>query len=374
MRRRDYQRGLRQRCRKSLRKAKMCLPWVGEIGTLRGGGGQVAFPNMLTPYNVMKFIPFALAGVLAVSAVCATRLDADVADDYWSPENMAARQCTSVHLWYLPQIAHSAAYQEMVVEKSAPGTYFAANCFSRGYIGVQELNPGPDGKCERIAIFSVWDAKESGDNPHAAAEEDRAKLVQRGEGVVTQRFGGEGTGGKSMRLFPWKEGDVIRTLVVEKPDGEDFRQVSGYLYNPETKKWELLSCWRIQALSRGLKAGSGFVEDFRRNVESKTMERRATFGPAFRWTGERWDQATAFRFTKDGNLNMNINCRLNPKLGYFSLGTGGNLSPEKDFPVFAERKLTPLPAAQEPGSDVMEIITAPKLEAVEYQDNGSFKN
>lgn len=307
-------------------------------------------------------------------AVCSTGVCAQSMDDYWSPENMAARQCTSVHINYLPQVNHTAAYQELVVEKSAPGTYFAANSFSCGYIGVQELFPKADGTCDRVVIFSIWDAKASGDNPHAAAEEDRAKLVQRGEGVVTERFGGEGTGGKSMRLFPWKEGEVIRTLVVEKPDGEDFRQIAGYLYNPETKKWELLSCWRIQALSRGINYGGGFVEDFRRNVESKDQERRATFGPVLRWIGEKWDQAQVFRFDKDGNLNMNINCSINPERGYYSLATGGEIEPEKDFPVRSEKRLDPLPAAPELGKEVMEIIQAPKLEIIEYTDDGAHKH
>jgi hypothetical protein len=119
---------------------------------------------------------------------------------------------------------------------------------------------------------------------------------------------------------------VIRTLVIERPDGEDFRQIAGYIWDPETQQWELLSCWRIQALSRGLGGGCGFVEDFCRNVESKKHERRATFGPAWRWDGKAWSPATEFRFTKDGNPNMEINCRLNPELGYYSLATGGIVS------------------------------------------------
>ena len=84
---------------------------------------------------------------------------------------MAKRQCTSVHLHYMPTVPqHTAAYQEMVIEKSAPGTYFAANNFGCGYIGVQELcEKTEDGtRYVRKAIFSIWDAKDSGDNPHAA--------------------------------------------------------------------------------------------------------------------------------------------------------------------------------------------------------------
>ena len=41
---------------------------------------------------------------------------ADRNSDYWAPENMARRQCASVHLGYLPGMPeHPAAYQELVV-------------------------------------------------------------------------------------------------------------------------------------------------------------------------------------------------------------------------------------------------------------------
>lgn len=314
-------------------------------------------------------------GAIVLGAAVMPVAQADRNSDYWKPENMARRQCTSVHLHYGPGIPHhSAVYNETVVEKSAPGTYFACNNFSTGYIGVQELaGTNPDGTPIRVALFSIWDAKDSGDNPHAAPEEERAKLVARGEKVRTDRFGGEGTGGKSMRLFPWKEGDVIRTLVIEKPDGEDFRQIAGYIKNPATDKWELMSCWRVQALRRGLGGGCGFVEDFRRNVESKEKERRATFGPAYRWDGSAWHQATQFTFTRDANPNTNINCKLNEKRGFFSLATGGNISPEADFRPNATRELTPLPASNPPGEDVMELIRAPKMEIQSYADSGSME-
>ncbi len=317
----------------------------------------------------MKPVISILAGVVAALIFCGQQAVADRNSDYWAPENMAARQCSSVHLGYLPSIhSHTAAYTEMVVEKSAPGTYFACNNFGCGYIGIQELaekSPGTEG--ERVAIFSIWDAKDSGDNPHAAPEEERAKLVQKGRLVKTRRFGGEGTGGNSMRPFPWKEGDVIRTLVIERPDGEDFRQLAGYIWDPETKQWELLSCWRIQALRRGLGGGCGFVEDFRRNIESKKYERRASFGPAWRWDGKQWSPATEFRFTKDGNPNMEINCRYNASLGVFSLATGGDIKPEQDFQLWETKQLPAGKTFAKPGEDVMKLITAPKLETVSYK-------
>lgn len=314
-----------------------------------------------------------LMGLVAFVGALAPQALADRYADYWKPENMARLMCTSVHINYLPTIKNCmATYQETVIEKSAPGTYFSCCNFANGYIGVQELaNKREDGTPVRVAIFSIWDAKDSGDNPHAAPEHERARLVQRGENVRTERFGGEGTGGKSMRVFDWKEGEVIRTLVIEKADGEHFRQVAGYLMNPQTGKWELLSCWRVQALRRGLGGGCGFVEDFRRNIESKQYERRATFGPVFRWDGSKWYPATEFRFTKDGNPNMTINCRFNPARGYFSLATGGNIAMEPDFKVFETKPLPQPVTAPEPGADVMELIQAPKLEIVEYEGAGA---
>jgi len=317
----------------------------------------------------MKPVISILAGAVAALTLCGQQAMADRNSDYWAPENMAARQCASVHLGYLPAIpSHTAAYTEIVVEKSAPGTYFACNNFGCGYIGVQELaEKEPGGRGQRVAIFSIWDAKDSGDNPHAAPEEERAKLVQKGRLVTTRRFGGEGTGGNSMRPFNWKEGEKIRTLVIERPDGEDFRQLAGYIWDPETNQWELLSCWRIQALKRGLGGGCGFVEDFRRNVESKKYERRATFGPAWRWADNKWSQASEFRFTKDGNPNMEINCRFNPALGFFSLASGGNIKPEADFQLWENKPLPTPSTAKEPGEDVMKLINAPKLEPISYE-------
>lgn len=326
----------------------------------------------------MKSVFTLLTGVFALSSVTVQMAKADTDySDYWAPGKMAARQCTSVHLTYETDVPeHTAAYTEMVVEKSAPGTYFACNNFGQGYIGVQELPAEPEnGQPVRVAIFSVWDTMDSGNDPHAAPEEERAKLIQRGEGVRTDRFGGEGTGGKSMRLFPWKEGDVIRTLVVEKRESEAFRQVAGYIYNPANSRWELMSCWRVQALAsrRGLGRGCGFVEDFRRNVESKQFERRATFGPALQWDGEKWHQSTSFRFTRDANPNPEINCRLNGTRGYFSLATGGDIKQEADFPVGQLRTLKDAPPVPQLESAVDELIHAPLLTPQSYADNGKWE-
>lgn len=111
-----------------------------------------------------------LTGLVALAGILGPQALADRYADYWKPENMAKLMCASVHIGYLPAVDNCmAAYQETVIEKSAPGTYFSCNNFSNGYIGVQELaNKREDGSPIRVAIFSIWDAKDSGDNPHAA--------------------------------------------------------------------------------------------------------------------------------------------------------------------------------------------------------------
>jgi len=67
-----------------------------------------------------------------------------------------------------------------------------------------------------------------------------------------------------------------------------------------------------------------------------------------------------YRFTRDANPNMEINCRYNPARGYFSLATGGNIKPEADFAPYDTKELNTRSAA--PGADVMKFINAPKLE------------
>lgn len=294
----------------------------------------------------------------AAAAICAVQV-CSAEEDYWAPQKMAKRQCASVHLRHESSVPHTVALNTVVVQKSAPGTYFCTNCFNGGYIGIQELGDKDEkGNPRRKAIFSIWDAKCNGDDPHAAPEEERAKLLKTGPNVETRRFGGEGTGGNSMCDFAWKEGEPIRTLVVETKEGENFRVLTGYIYSPSTKKWQLLSSWRVQAISTGLQSGGAFVEDFKRNVESKEHERRATFGPNWRWSAEGgWAEVTRYAFTRDGNPNTNIDCRPSPATGYFSLATGGSISAHPNYPLNgsfdlpAKRKPAP-----KPGEDVMKLI------------------
>ncbi|WP_009959144.1 DUF3472 domain-containing protein [Verrucomicrobium spinosum] len=176
----------------------------------------------------------------------------------------------SIHLgWQAP--ASEWFYLEARVEKSTPGSYFMVCGWNTGYFGVQELGGG-----RKVAIFSVWDPTK-GDNPEHVKLEDRVEVLHEGKDVKVSRFGGEGTGGKSMTEFPWKLGEKIRCIVQAKvEDGKT--AYSGWLWQPRSNEWKHLVTFRVQTGGKPLSGLYSFVEDFRRDGKSVGEERRAVFG------------------------------------------------------------------------------------------------
>src|SRR5262249_16422648 len=155
----------------------------------------------------------------------------------------------------------SAFYNELTVEKSADGTYFMACGFSMGYFGIQELANG-----KKVVLFSVWDPTR-GDDPNKVKEEQRVKVLHKGEGLRIHRFGGEGTGGQSFFDFDWKTGTTYRFYVTAKVDGQR-TEYAGHFWLPEKKEWKHLVTFSTFTKGVSLKGYYSFVEDFRRNKES----------------------------------------------------------------------------------------------------------
>src|SRR5262249_353112 len=79
-------------------------------------------------------------------------------------ERLAGIACRSVHLGY-PAGEGAAFYNELTVEKSAPGTYFVACGFNMGYFGIQELANG-----KKVVLFSVWDPGQQNDPKQVATD------------------------------------------------------------------------------------------------------------------------------------------------------------------------------------------------------------
>jgi hypothetical protein len=143
--------------------------------------------------------------------------------------------------------------------------------WNTGYFGIQELGNG-----RKVALFSVWDPAK-GDNPESVPLEQRVEVLHQGEDVKVSRFGGEGTGGKSMTGFDWKIGEKVRCLVRATIEGEK-TAYAGWLYQPTKNDWKHLVTFRVKTGGRPLSGLYSFVEDFRRDKKSVTEERRCEFG------------------------------------------------------------------------------------------------
>lgn len=290
---------------------------------------------------MIKIAPLAV-GAFALLATSITSTAA-------SPEELVKRQCRSIHLGYQAP-AGEWALLDVTPTKSAPGTYFCAMGFNKGYFGMQEL---PNGK--KVIIFSVWDSKS---DPRAhiresdTPEEHRVGVLEVGEGVRPARFGGEGTGSKSFFDYDWKVDETVRFAVHAKPDGK-FTTFSGYFFDNQRKTWQLMAKFRTEH-GQPLGGYYSFIEDFRRNYKSAKISRTANFTNGWVKTVDgKWLPMTAARFTGDNTPSTNVDA--GPIEDGFFLATGGDTEPKttklwkgmkRDAPKAAKPELKGLPGAE----------------------------
>lgn len=223
--------------------------------------------------------------------------------------------CRSVHLSYsAPESV--AFYNEVKVEKTAPGTYFMVCGWKDGYFGIQQ---GGDG--HRQLIFSVWDAFK-GDDPSAVPDGQRVILRYQDPQVRVGRFGGEGTGGQSFLPFPWKVGLTYRLLVTAKPAARR-TEFSGWIFDPRQGAWRKLVTFSTITDGRALKDCYSFIEDFQRDRASTKRARRAAYGHGWaQGLDGQWRFLDQARFTADRNPVLNMDAGV--REGRFYLSTGGS--------------------------------------------------
>ena len=242
----------------------------------------------------------------------------------------------SVHAWH-PAPGAEWVYGEVNVEKSVPGSYFCAIGFSCGYCGMQELVDG-----RKVAIFSVWDPGDPfdfGAKPDSVDEKIRTKNLYAGAGVTIDRFGGEGTGGKSMMPFNWKVGDTCRFAVHVRKDGDHRAAFTGYIYrNGSWFKIATFSTLQTKG-DPAIRDVYSFVEDFRRTNESVKQVRRASFLNFFaKPHGGEWAAIADGRFTGDSNKTMmTVDAEVVPN--GFTLTTGGD-TVNAHVKLYSEMKTT----------------------------------
>lgn len=264
---------------------------------------------------------------LLAAALLALSLDATFGAD--TPT--APRAARSIHLGY-PAPDATAFYNEAVVDESVNGSYFMACGWNTGYFGIQQIRNSND----KVVIFSVWDPTK-GDDAKAVPLEQRVEVLFEGEGVKASRFGGEGTGGKSMFPHAWKPGETNRFLVEAKIEGEK-TAYTGWFFLNEQRTWKKLVTFRTKTGGKPLRGLYSFVEDFRRDTKSATEVRSARFGHGWVQTlaGD-WQPLAKARFTaSNAKTEAKETINAGARDGWFFLTTGGETKQAQALNQFIE--------------------------------------
>ena len=210
---------------------------------------------------------------------------------YWG------RRGPSVHMGYeMPRGKNiSYAYSEITVKPGddPAGSYYMANGFGEGYFGIQVKSA-----TERWILFSVWSPFSTND-PKSIPESDRVKLLAKGEGVRGGEFGGEGSGGQSFKVHPWKSGTTYRFLNSAQPDGKGNTIYAAWFGEVGKDGWELIARFSRPKTNKHLTGFHSFLENF--YDRDGFRERRSLHGN--QWvcdTEGQWHELTRARFTTDG--------------------------------------------------------------------------
>lgn len=230
------------------------------------------------------------------------------------------RNAASVHLHYpvAKGVEVAMFYNELIAKTDPVATYYEACGFARGYFGMQVNSP-----TERRIIFSVWDAGNEAVSRSKVADENRVKLLAKGEDVIAGDFGNEGTGGHSHLTYMWKTGEIQRFLVTAKAEG-DATTYTGYFYFPEKQKWGLIASFRAPRDGKLLRGLYSFNENFGGN--NGHLQRKCEFGNQWiKTTDDKWIELTTASFTHDGTGGKDrrdFGAGLTPD-GRFYLSNGG---------------------------------------------------
>ncbi|KAK7054405.1 hypothetical protein VNI00_003599 [Paramarasmius palmivorus] len=220
---------------------------------------------------------------LSVTTTSALAFANDSANYYWS------RRGPSVHMNYTVPANSEYFYNEVTVPKGqdAIGSYFMVAGFDGGYSGIQV-----NSQTERRILFSVWDA----DNGQ------KTTLVSKGQGVVDNTFGGEGTGGQAYLIFNWVAGNTYKFITRIRPDGSGSSLFSTWFFAPESNSWRYIATWKRPSTNTYQSGVHSFLENF---LDTRGYTgRRVQYGNQWvRNVSGTWSEVTAGRFTGDATAN-----------------------------------------------------------------------
>lgn len=210
---------------------------------------------------------------------------------YWG------RRGPSVHLSFEKPAGASNIqwfYNEVTVpaDNDVIGSYFMADGFGQGYFGMQV-----NSATERRILFSVWSPYSTND-PGSIPEDQKVKLVSKGNLTTVNDFGGEGSGGQSYMVFNWKATTTYRFLLKGEPTKDNKTDYSAYFYDPSESKWHFIACWRRPFTSTYLTGMYSFLENF--STATGPLGRMAFYNNQWMYdTNGKWFEITKAKFTAD---------------------------------------------------------------------------
>lgn len=212
---------------------------------------------------------------------------------YWG------RRGPSVHLGYeVPAQASDVHYfyNEVTVPQGSDviGSYYMANGFGQGYFGYQV-----NSETERRMLFSVWSPYET-DNPDEIPEDQRIELLRKGNDVIVNDFGNEGSGGQSYLKYNWEAGKTYRFLLKGEPSSQapGKTDYTAWFAPAEDGEWLLIASWRRPITTTYLTNIYSFLENF--DTRTGPLAREAYYDN--QWildTSGNWHELTRARFTAD---------------------------------------------------------------------------
>jgi hypothetical protein len=252
------------------------------------------------------------------------------------------RNAASVHLNYPVGDATNvnAFYCEVTGVEAPLWTYFEACGWHRGYFGMQVNSP-----TERRIIFSVWDSGKEGVDRNKVVAQDRVTLVAKGDGVFSGDFGNEGTGGHSHLVYNWKTGEKQRFIVTAKLTDTTHTIYAGYWFEPEQKKWMLISSWKAPKDGKYLHGLYSFNENF--GGSNGELRRKALFGNQwFHTTDGQWHEQTTATFSHDPTGKSDrLDRFMGMEDGQFFLSNGGFMPGSTKYGELFTRPATGHPPA-----------------------------
>jgi hypothetical protein len=176
---------------------------------------------------------------------------------------------------------------------------------------------------ERRIIFSVWDSGNEGVSRSKVADENRVKLVAKGEGVYSGDFGNEGTGGHSHLKYNWKTGQKQRFIVTAQPTNGTFTIFSGSYFHPDQQAWMLISSWKAPKDGGWLRGLYSFSENF--GGANGHLTRKALYGNQWIRTDKgEWIELTTASFSHDSTGKADrLDRFMGLEQGQFFLSHGG---------------------------------------------------